>query len=151
MGEIHVFIHISSSSLHIYKRNVQTSCTDCPTVHYYNINFRFIYFFYYFISFYLVLFCFFSAELPTLSGDLDMEVASIPFMRGLPPPSHKPSKKEAKLMQQKLEKLARINIHLHGKIFFVFIIYFITNRVETLHQFLFAIQNKLHSVKDNRL
>ncbi|KAF7268847.1 hypothetical protein GWI33_018072 [Rhynchophorus ferrugineus] len=53
-------------------------------------------------------------ELPTLSGDLDMEVASIPLTRGLPPPSHKPSKKEAKLLQQKLEKLARINIHLHA-------------------------------------
>ncbi|XP_030754413.1 uncharacterized protein LOC115881170 isoform X2 [Sitophilus oryzae] len=53
-------------------------------------------------------------KLPTLSGDLDMEVASIPLTRGLPPPSHKPSKKEAKLLQQKLEKLARINIHLHA-------------------------------------
>ncbi|XP_019761936.1 uncharacterized protein LOC109538936 isoform X3 [Dendroctonus ponderosae] len=53
-------------------------------------------------------------EFPTLAGDLDMEVASIPLTRGLPPPSHKPSKKEAKLIQQKLEKLARINIHLHA-------------------------------------
>ncbi|XP_060521870.1 ankyrin repeat and fibronectin type-III domain-containing protein 1 isoform X2 [Cylas formicarius] len=43
-----------------------------------------------------------------------MEVASIPLARGLPPPSHKPTKKEAKLLQQKLEKLARINIHLHA-------------------------------------
>lgn len=65
-------------------------------------------------------FTFLYAEFPTLSGDLDMEVASIPLSRGLPPPNHKPSKKEAKLMQQKLEKLARINIHLQGKNGFFF-------------------------------
>ncbi|KAJ8923141.1 hypothetical protein NQ315_001695 [Exocentrus adspersus] len=43
-----------------------------------------------------------------------MEVASVPLNRGLPPPGHKPSKKEAKLIQQRLERLARINIHLHA-------------------------------------
>ncbi|KAL1494550.1 hypothetical protein ABEB36_010131 [Hypothenemus hampei] len=43
-----------------------------------------------------------------------MEVGGLPLARGLPPPGHKPSKKEAKLMQQKLEKLARINIHLQA-------------------------------------
>ncbi|KAJ8986128.1 hypothetical protein NQ317_005598 [Molorchus minor] len=32
-------------------------------------------------------------ELPTLPGDFDMEVASVPLNRGLPPASHKPSKK----------------------------------------------------------
>lgn len=34
---------------------------------------------------------------------------------GLPPPGQKPSKKQAKLLQQRLERLARVNIHLQGK------------------------------------
>lgn len=74
------------------------------------------------LYFYLLFgyFTFLYAEFPSLSGDLDMEVASIPLSRGLPPPNHKPSKKEAKLMQQKLEKLARINIHLQGKNVFIY-------------------------------
>ncbi|CAH0563969.1 unnamed protein product [Brassicogethes aeneus] len=55
-----------------------------------------------------------TSELPTLPGDFDMEVASIPLNRGLPPAGHKPSKKEAKLMQQRLERIARVNIHLHA-------------------------------------
>ncbi|XP_049817765.1 uncharacterized protein LOC109604148 isoform X2 [Aethina tumida] len=56
-----------------------------------------------------------TTELPTLAGDIEtMEVASVPLTRGLPPPGHKPTKKEAKLMQQRLERLARVNIHLHA-------------------------------------
>lgn len=45
-----------------------------------------------------------------------MEIANAPPLNtGLPPQGHKPSKKQAKLMQQRLERLARINIHLQGK------------------------------------
>lgn len=73
--------------------------------------------FYFTIIFYLFSFFPSPLELPTLAGDIEtMEVASVPLTRGLPPPGHKPSKKEAKLMQQRLERLARVNIHLHGKI-----------------------------------
>lgn len=54
-------------------------------------------------------------ELPTLPSDLEMEVANNLPLNGLPPPGHKPSKKEAKLIQQRLEHLAKVNIHLHGK------------------------------------
>lgn len=65
----------------------------------------------------LILF-YFSPELPTLPGDLEMEVANVPLIRGLPAPpapGHKTSKKEAKLVQQRLERLARLNHHLPGK------------------------------------
>lgn len=61
---------------------------------------------------------FFALELPTLPGDLEMEVASVPLIRGLPAPpapGQKTSKKEAKLVQQRLERLARLNHHLPGK------------------------------------
>ncbi|KAG5878548.1 hypothetical protein JTB14_007169 [Gonioctena quinquepunctata] len=51
-------------------------------------------------------------ELPALPGELEMQVASIPLNRGLPPVSHKPNKKEAKLIQQRLERLAKVNNHL---------------------------------------
>ncbi|XP_063915900.1 ankyrin repeat and fibronectin type-III domain-containing protein 1 isoform X2 [Zophobas morio] len=53
-------------------------------------------------------------ELPTLPSDSEMEVASLPTSTNLPPVGHKPSKKEAKLMQQRLERLAKVNIHLHA-------------------------------------
>lgn len=51
-----------------------------------------------------------------------MELASIPqqpataHMIGVSQQNHKASKKQAKLMQQRLDRLARVNIHLHGKI-----------------------------------
>ncbi|XP_064213663.1 ankyrin repeat and fibronectin type-III domain-containing protein 1 isoform X2 [Tribolium castaneum] len=51
-------------------------------------------------------------ELPPVPSDSEMEVASLPT--NLPPIGHKPSKKEAKLMQQRLERLAKVNIHLHA-------------------------------------
>ncbi|VEN51534.1 unnamed protein product, partial [Callosobruchus maculatus] len=54
-------------------------------------------------------------ELPALPGDLEMEVATnVALARGLPPaPQVKPpTKKEAKLLQQRLEKFARLNTHL---------------------------------------
>lgn len=47
-----------------------------------------------------------------------MEVATNGVLHpetGLPPPGQKPSKKQAKLLQQRLERLARVNIHLQGK------------------------------------
>lgn len=47
-----------------------------------------------------------------------MEVATNGILHpetGLPPPGQKPSKKQAKLLQQRLERLARVNIHLQGK------------------------------------
>lgn len=46
-----------------------------------------------------------------------MELASIPPPAALvgPQGTNKPSKKQAKLMQQRLDRLARVNIHLHGK------------------------------------
>lgn len=56
------------------------------------------------------------AELPTLPSELlEMEVANNLPLNGLPPHGHKPTKKEAKLLQQRLEHLAKVNIHLHGK------------------------------------
>ncbi|VEN51533.1 unnamed protein product, partial [Callosobruchus maculatus] len=54
-------------------------------------------------------------KLPALPGDLEMEVATnVALARGLPPaPQVKPpTKKEAKLLQQRLEKFARLNTHL---------------------------------------
>nr|CAI5841768.1 unnamed protein product [Callosobruchus analis] len=54
-------------------------------------------------------------KLPALPGDLEMEVATnVALGRGLPPaPQVKPpTKKEAKLLQQRLEKFTRLNTHL---------------------------------------
>lgn len=59
---------------------------------------------------------FYLTELPPVPSDSEMEVASLPSNTNLPPVGHKPTKKEAKLMQQRLERLAKVNIHLHGKI-----------------------------------
>lgn len=44
-----------------------------------------------------------------------MEVSNLPLSPTLPPPGQKASKKQAKLMRQRLEKMERINIHLHGE------------------------------------
>lgn len=44
-----------------------------------------------------------------------MEIASMQLNSGLPPVGQKRSKKQAKLLQQRMEHLARINIHLQGK------------------------------------
>lgn len=44
-----------------------------------------------------------------------MEIASIPFNQELTANIHKPSKKQAKMIQQRLERMAMINIHLQGK------------------------------------
>lgn len=50
-----------------------------------------------------------------------MEVSNLPLSPTLPPPGQKASKKQAKLMRQKLEKMERINIHLHGEKIHLFI------------------------------
>ncbi|KAK9717688.1 Ankyrin repeats (3 copies) [Popillia japonica] len=53
-------------------------------------------------------------ELPTTFNEKGMEVSNLPLSPTLPPPGQKASKKQAKLMRQKLEKMERINIHLHA-------------------------------------
>ncbi|KAF5288548.1 hypothetical protein FQR65_LT12001 [Abscondita terminalis] len=55
-----------------------------------------------------------SFKLSPLSNENEMEIANGYLNTGLPPQGHKPSKKQAKLMQQRLERLARINIHLQA-------------------------------------
>ncbi|XP_068913325.1 ankyrin repeat and fibronectin type-III domain-containing protein 1 isoform X2 [Tenebrio molitor] len=55
-----------------------------------------------------------TSKLPPVPSDSEMEVASLPTNTNLPPVGHKPSKKEAKLMQQRRERLAKVNIHLHA-------------------------------------
>ncbi|KAK4874872.1 hypothetical protein RN001_014232 [Aquatica leii] len=55
-----------------------------------------------------------ASQLPPLSNENEMEIANGYLNTGLPPQGHKPSKKQAKLMQQRLERLARINIHLQA-------------------------------------
>lgn len=65
-------------------------------------------------------------EFPTGVVESEMKIASLQLNAGAlqpppPQPSHqqafnqKRSKKEAKMIQQKMEHLARINIHLQGK------------------------------------
>ncbi|XP_074035951.1 ankyrin repeat and fibronectin type III domain containing protein wide awake isoform X3 [Leptinotarsa decemlineata] len=51
-------------------------------------------------------------KLPTLQGELEMQVATMPLNRGLPPGPQKHNKKEAKLIQQRLERLAKVNNHI---------------------------------------
>ncbi|XP_017782500.1 PREDICTED: uncharacterized protein LOC108566897 isoform X2 [Nicrophorus vespilloides] len=57
-------------------------------------------------------------ELPTVPSECEMEVANVPpipaLTTALPPPGQKPTKKQAKLLQQRLDRLARVNIHLHA-------------------------------------
>uniref|UniRef100_A0A1Y1K138 Ankyrin repeat and fibronectin type-III domain-containing protein 1 n=1 Tax=Photinus pyralis TaxID=7054 RepID=A0A1Y1K138_PHOPY len=55
-----------------------------------------------------------SSKLPPLSSENEMEIANGYLNTGLSSHGHKPSKKQAKLMQQRLERLARINIHLQA-------------------------------------
>lgn len=77
----------------------------------------------------------FVIELPSIDGyfdDANMELMTFQHSRPTiqispplhpPPTGSKPNKKEVKLMQQRLEKLARINIHLRGRVF-LFIYFF---------------------------
>lgn len=60
-------------------------------------------------------FSFVQTELPTAFNEKDMEVSNLPLSPTLPLPGQKASKKQTKLMKQRLEKMERINIHLHGE------------------------------------
>ncbi|KAK5640728.1 hypothetical protein RI129_009275 [Pyrocoelia pectoralis] len=55
-----------------------------------------------------------SSKLPPLSSENEMEIANGYLNTALSSQGHKPSKKQAKLIQQRLERLARINIHLQA-------------------------------------
>ncbi|KAF5284381.1 hypothetical protein FQA39_LY17056 [Lamprigera yunnana] len=54
------------------------------------------------------------SKIPPLLNENEMDIANGYLNTGLPPQGQKPSKKQAKLMQQRLERLARINIHLQA-------------------------------------